>query len=434
MKKGCIGFLFVLLLGVQLFAQNFPNPFRYTEENRMFGGIGMTWIDGQPYTTFTLAPEIAIGKFGAGLYLQFLMDNENNFKLRTDEFKDGVGWLRVFRYVRYGQKYDPFFVRLGMLDLESLGNGFLMWNYTNASNYDKRKIGMILDADLGRFGFESMANSLERLELVGGNLYFRPFRFINPNMVILKNFRVYGTYIMDQRFPSWEVPGETKVLSAFGLGADVILINTPIFKTGLYYDYGKFTDFGHGQAVGANAIFPDFIGVFGLSMKFEKRWLGEQFIANFFGPLYELDRELSPFDYPERSLIYQLQNAPRTEGYFGELAGHIIHRVRLIGSYQRLNGIRGSGILHLEALAPDLFPNMKIKATYDKTGIETFEDFRTLDNRSLVTVLMGYQLNPFLMATVVYRWYWVKEVDEQGLVSYRPVERIEPGIGFSVHF
>jgi hypothetical protein len=315
-----------------------------------------------------------------------------------------------------------------------LGNGFLMWNYTNASNYDQRKWGLALDVDFGYFGFESVVNNLGRLELVGGNLYFRPFRFVNKEAPILKNFRLYGTYVYDDKFPSWEKPDEKKQLSAYGLGADLILIDSPIFRTGIYYDYGKFQDFGHGQATGINLIFPEMIGLFGLSAKFEKRWLGEQFLANFFGPQYELDRELDPFEYPTESGILMLKNAKKNEGYFGQLAGHIINKVRLAGNYQRLNGMKGSGILHLEALAPDLIPKFELSAFYDKRGIETFKDFRTLDNRSLVTIDVGYRLNMFLVISTVYYWSWVQSEDEYGNTIYRPQERIEPRLSFSYRF
>ncbi|OGB60382.1 MAG: hypothetical protein A2Y94_08265 [Caldithrix sp. RBG_13_44_9] len=434
MKNSGFWFLLVIFMVAVLNAQGFRDTYNYPNQSEMMGGLGITWIDDEPYTTLTIAPELALGKVGFGFYLQLLMDNNNNFKLRKDEYQGGAGLLRAVRYVRYGNKFDPFYARAGTLILSSLGNGFLMWNYTNASNYDQRKWGLAFDVDFGKFGFESVVNNLGRLELIGGNLYFRPFRFINKDAPILKNFRLYGTYVYDDKFPSWETQGERTQLSAYGLGADIILLDLPVFRTGVYYDYGKFMDFGYGQAVGINAIFPELIGLFGLSAKFEKRWLEDQFIASFFGPQYELDRELDPFEYPTESGIRLLENATKNEGYFGQLAGHIINKVRLVGNYQRLNGVKGSGVLHMEAMAPDLVPKFELKAFYDKRGIETFEDFRTLDNRSLVAVDVGYRLNMFLVLSTVYYWSWVKVEDENGNIIYRPQERIEPRLSFSYRF
>jgi hypothetical protein len=129
-----------------------------------------------------------------------------------------------------------------------------------------------------------------------------------------------------------------------------------------------------------------------------------------------------------------LQNAEKNEGYFGQLAGHIINKVRLAGNYQRLNGIKGSGIVHLEALAPDLVPKFELAAYYDKRGIETFEDFRTLDNRSLAAAEVGYRINMFMVLSVIYKWSWVEIEDENGDMVYRPQERIEPRLSFSYRF
>ena len=73
----------------------------------------------------------------------------------------------------------------------------------------------------------------------------------------------------------------------------------------------------------------------------------------------------------------------------------MVNRIRLVGNYQALNGIRGSGRLHLEASAPRLVPGFELRAYYDKSGIATFDDARTLDARSIATAEIGYQLNRY---------------------------------------
>lgn len=422
--------IFPLLIGTLtsiVYSQAFQDPFREKDQSTIQGGIGMTWIDNEPYTTFTIAPDIAIGKFGVGIYLQFLMDNQNNFKLRKDEYKDGAGILRAIRYVRYGHKYDPFYARVGMLDRASLANGFFVWNYNNGSNYDKRKIGLVMDVDLGKYGIETLNSNFEELELVGANLYFRPFRFMQNPLPILRNTRVYTTYVYDDNVKNSQPPStSSSVVRAYGFGADIQWLDLPVLKSFVYGDYGKFVDYGSGKAVGISAIVPEFIGVFGVAARFEKRFLGKEFVPNFFGPLYELQRNLGA--------LAQLQNAKKQEGYFGELSGHIVNRILLVGNYQRLNGVKGSGIAHAEASAPNLVPRIELRAYYDKYGIETFEDFRTFDYRSIATGEISYQLNRFMVVSTLYRWYWVEQTDEFGNVQYKPVERVEPRISFVYRF
>ncbi|MFQ5583769.1 MAG: hypothetical protein ACE5GL_04975 [Calditrichia bacterium] len=421
--------VFFLFFSIQaVFAQAFQDPWRYPETNSLMGGVGVTWIDNTSYTTFTIAPDIAFGKIGIGLYLQLLFNNEDNFKLRTDEFKDAPGILRTITYVRYGQKYDPFYARLGMLYNTSLANGFLMWNYNNGSNYDKRKLGLVADFDFGKIGVETVYSNFSKFEIAGGNLYFRPFRFMPAPPLILRNLRLYGTFIHDDNIFTIDSLGNgtTTQLQAYGFGTDLQWLNLPVLKSFLYAEYGKFIDYGSGKTFGISAIVPEFIGLFGVGARFEKRFLNEGFISNFFGPLHELNRNLPVLD--------TLASAPKTEGWFGELSGHVLHRLLLVGNYQSLNGIANSGRLHLEASAPDLIPNVLLRAYYDKSGIETFEDARTLDNRSIATGELGYQIFPLTYLTIVYRWYWVEEQDEFGNISYKPLERIEPRISFSKSF
>lgn len=418
--------LLLVVYSTLIYSQAFQDPFHEPEQNTITGGIGMTWIDDEPYTTFTIAPDFAIGKFGVGIYLQFLMDNKNDFKLRKDEYEDGAGILRAIRYIRYGQKYDPFYARLGTLDRATLANGFLVWNYNNGSNYDKRKIGLVADFDFNKFGIETLNSNFDELEIVGANLYFRPFRFMENPVPILRNIRVYTTYVYDDNVMKIQPSPSTTVLRGYGFGTDIQWLNLPILKSFIYADYGKFVNYGNGKSVGISVIIPEFIGIFGVAARFEKRFLGNEFVPNFFGPLYELNRNLG--------LVDMLASAEKKEGYFGELSGHIINRIRLVGNYQRLNGVKRSGIVHLEASAPNLIPRIELRAYYDKYGIETFEDFRTLDFRSVATGEISYRLNRFFVVSTIYRWYWVEQEDEFGNIQYKPVERIEPRISFSYQF
>jgi hypothetical protein len=403
-------------------AQGFQDPFRYPERNYLDSGLGVTWLDGTPYTTFTLAPDIAIGNFGVGIYLQLLFNNEDNWKLRTIEYEDGPGFLRVFRYIRFGQKYDPYFFLVGTIERATLGHGFLMWNYNNASSYDKRKIGLIADMDFNKFGFEFVWSAIGTSNLRGVNVYLRPLQLFNSDIPILDSFRIYGTFARDSKVNTSAAPDSTDTFTAYSVGADLQWLKIADFHSTIYAEYGKFVDYGDGKALGIDFVFPNFIGIFGLSARFEKRFVGDQFVPNVFGPLYELNRELKFFE--------AIKSVTKTEVYFGELAGHIINRVLLLGSFHKLNEIPNSGVLHLEASVPALIPRIELRGYYDKSGIETFEDARTLDTRSVLTAEASYQLNPFMYLTAIYRWYWLE--DPTGV--FTPVERFEPRVTFRYSF
>jgi hypothetical protein len=88
--------------------------------------------------------------------------------------------------------------------------------------------------------------------------------------------------------------------------------------------------------------------------------------------------------------------------------------------------------LHLEASVPALIPRIELRGYYDKSGIETFEDARTLDTRSVLTAEASYQLNPFMYLTAIYRWYWLEDPNRAGV--FNPVERFEPRVTFRYSF
>ena len=119
MKK--ILLLVMLLFTLQTHAQfdNNLNP----GEGMLDGGVGMSWIDGQPNYTVRLRPELAFGKFGAGLDLNLEF---NSHGLRTENFNTASDYLAIIRYLRWGHKNDPLYIRVGALDMTTLGYGNLV--------------------------------------------------------------------------------------------------------------------------------------------------------------------------------------------------------------------------------------------------------------------------------------------------------------------
>ncbi|MCD4693500.1 MAG: hypothetical protein K8R79_11340 [Calditrichales bacterium] len=413
--------VFTLALVSLLSAQNLED-FAEEPSNTFNGGLGVTWIDGVSYTTFTISPELAFGKFGVGLNIELLFDNANDFKFRKIGWEKGAGAFRMIRYLRWGLKHDPVYIRIGSLQSTTLGHGFIMGYYSNQANYDERKIGLEFDLDFDAFGFETMTSNLGNLEIIGGRLYFRPL--FSSEIPVIKNLEFGATYATDIN------PDNTRDTDdgIFEWGADIGLpiIQTKVFNSTIYADYAKINNYGDGKAVGIKAGLPDLIGLFGLYAKLEKRFLSDQFLPNYYNTLYELERS---FDKK-----IQLETAPKTEGIFGELAGHIAGKIRLIGNYQHANRVKNSGIMHLEAKAMDLVPNVRLIAAYDKSGIETFEDMRTLDVRSVATAEIGYRTYQFIYVSLLYRWNYIAETDENGVTTYKPQERFEPRITFSMDF
>lgn len=166
-------FSVLFLFGFRLHAQGFGENMG---GNQVTVPIGTTIIGGKTYISMRLQPELAFGKVGVGLDVPLLFSTDGKF--RTDEYKGGIGALRVIRYVRYGVKHqDPIYVRVGDITGTSLGYGLIMYNFTNAVSFEKRKIGANVDLNYDmRFGMEAVYSDFNRFSIIGFRPYIRPFK------------------------------------------------------------------------------------------------------------------------------------------------------------------------------------------------------------------------------------------------------------------
>jgi len=400
--------------------------------NVFYGGIGMTTIASETgtdtYINVHLRPEIAFGKLGVGLNINLLFNTATG-ELRKEDWDRPQAWLQQIRYVRWGRKFDPLYVRAGTLDAARIGHGSIVNYYSNATSWDARKFGAEFDLDLGLFGFETMTNNFARAEFLAGRAYVRPFRNSMP-IPIVKNFSIGATYAADVD-PDGRIDSEDGT-TIYGLDVELPVIKNSSFGLYFYYDwaqiYGysymedKSRTFGVGQFAGVAADVGSLFGLAEFHAKFERRWMGREFMPAYFDAFYEVQRYQEGGVHKTDQLIGITEE---TRGWFGEFWGKVLDdRVRVIGMYSLLDDIDDSGALHFELDAPDLVPVLAVHATYDKIGINTIGDVFTLDNKSIARVGAGYKINPFLIMYLDYIWTF--EETTPGSNVFRPQERFEP--------
>ncbi len=303
------------------------------EEDGGFGfGLGMdlgvqTFLDeaGEPETFQRVGfiPDISFGKFGLSLDLSFHVASDPDnadmpFKFRkADWVPEGDTtflelYLPKFNYIRYGEKGEPLFVKLGSIDDGTLGTGFIMGNYSNKLFMPNEKIfGMSFDMDGNLFnfpyvGFESFIGNLAHPDVIGGRLFGRPL--IWSDFPIVKDLEIGFTLAGDidpayreEYFTS--LPG---IYTTTGTGDDLTLDETiePVMIWGidaiqpiLSNDLVSLAAFASmavepvdgatssGVMIGAGGRFISF-----LPYMFQIRYLGENFIPSYFDTTYDLYR------------------------------------------------------------------------------------------------------------------------------------------------
>jgi len=421
------------------------------DTNELDGGIGITWIDNQAYYQISFQPDISIGKFGIGLGLNLLY-NVNTGKIRSEDWDSGYDYARIIRYLRYGYKGDPFYARVGAIDGHTLGHGLIMNYYNNQINYDMRKLGMAFDLDLGTFGFETFTNNLGRLEVVGGRMYLRPL--YKSNIFLFKNMGFGATYVTDLDPDSWKASDDK--VSEWGLDVELPLIKSKFFNLITYFDHAQITDYGSGQSYGFKADVNHMESILDFQFVFERRILGKEFIANYFGPFYEILRSTSlgelmeyyeslggdvagvPEEY--RDVLYEIpvnkqmllpMMTEKRKGWFGAMRFHFLHLITAMGSYQIIDGETNSGLMHLGAALSRSIPFISLEASYDKWGVDNLREATTLDYRSVARFGIGYKIKPYLLLYMDYIWNF-RLNEKTG--RYEPQERFQPRLAFRYNF
>ena len=417
MKKTLILALILAAFFSAGFAQSLPGA-AADSGSSFTGGMGLTMIDGKAYFLLQLTPELRFSKLGVGLDVSLLMNNDG---LRKEEWKPVSKMMRLVRYISWGNRTDKFYTRVGALDATTLGNGFLMSNYSNRVDDLNRKIGMELNLKFPwseaptLFGLQTMISNFDRAEIYGARGFVCPLS--GTGIPIIKGFEIGGTVVTDVD-PDQNSSTNDEV-TAFGADLGLPIINTAILGSRIYYDFGQIKDYGHGNAVGISALvsFPG--NIFTLGAKLEQRFLGKNFIPQYFDRFYEIDRYqlysmtsgsvTTTFGVPKKLMLTGVTEA--RNGTYGEISGSVLGKVRVMGSGYKTRGADSTGIFHAEVSAPDLIPKGDVRAYYDQKKIQSLSDLFAKKENMLVTADVGYQAYWKIWMYLTYQITYEKQED-----------------------
>ena len=202
MKKNMLVLVLVFSFSVS-FAQKAASPSAAKDKGTsgvIAGGVGMSWIKNDkgemvPYYLINLSPEIAFMNFGVGLDLNLYVSSKDQ-SIRWQELQRG----RFIRYLRYGNKGDEIYARVGILDYARLGHGSILYNYRNSPSVDNRRIGTEFDLDFGKFGLETVYGDITDASVLGARGYVRPLQFTPAGKIpVIGGVEVGATYATDIR-------------------------------------------------------------------------------------------------------------------------------------------------------------------------------------------------------------------------------------------
>ena len=424
--------------------------------NAITGAIGPTVIGGETYASLRLQPTFSVGKFGVGLDVPLMVSLEDG-SFRSEEFTDGVGPLRLIRYLRYGrERQDPVYVKVGDLSGATLGFGLLMYQYSNVGSYEKRDWGTEFNLTFNKMvGLEGIYSDFSELSVVGLRPYVRPLQLAGAEIPILKNFEVGGLYATDQSETA--TPGGS-ALAAWGADAGLPISLGPILEIVPYAAYaniadpgtGAFADSvavddrfspGSGASVGVNLSVQLIADLLSLSGKIERRFFGGNFTGSYFDAVYETNKLGFQRGQATTHPFRKIADSGGQDGTFGALYGHLLNRILIGGALQIPDEIsrdpqgrvQNGAFLRLEARAPDLIPKVSAHAVYNRSPIAEVSDAFILDENSTLDLRVGYELRPYLLVGTNYRWTFAR-VEEGGGEEVKATSHVFPFVALQLNF
>jgi len=163
------------------------------------GGVGSVIIGDQTYMRLRLTPELRLGKLGIGLDIDLLFTEDGG--VREEDWDDWQDYVNKFYYVRWSERGDTFFAKLGAFSSYSLGPGLVMNDYCNTLSYPMdRQLGVMLGGKLPVMDMmlEGFTSNITDPTILAGRVTIAPL--FQSGIPLLKDLRLGVTagYDMDQ--------------------------------------------------------------------------------------------------------------------------------------------------------------------------------------------------------------------------------------------
>ena len=402
-------------------------------------------INNKGYGLIAIMPEFAICKIGVGFYLPIIIlsykhflyskkwynHNEWDFKSPSDSLHD---FVIKFMYVRYGQKGDPLYIRIGGLPSVTFGNGFIMNGYSNMIDFPTiRRIGLEFGYIYGNFiGIEAMCADLGRRQIYGARLLAFPFRL--SQIALLSKFQIGATLVTDTK----PINDKTKVIN-WGFDAGMPIITAPLLSMRYFLDWATYSVYA-----------PEYLGKdewvasdnFGFATGFkgklvffvyraEYRYLQDNYIPEYFDYFYEIQREKK-----FRSLIgMYLTSSPDTvNGYLVKMGACLGGAGEIGFVFQEYynDEISNKATVYL-TLAKGVIPYGYGTVSYNKVNVVGLTGNRSLfgnlyDENTILTFDGGIKIMPFVYLKIYYQRTY--EYDETGKLINKETYSTGMSIGF----
>ena len=423
-----------------------PSPGDQSQTGYVEGGIGFAKVSEDFFITVSIGTVLRVKKFGAAFQIPLrirVVDREPSDEgvIREEDWDEVSDWFKIIRFLEYGSKSEPFYIRIGELVAATVGHGTLMSSYYNVMDIDHFQLGMELAVNTVYGGGELVLDNVAFPEVLGGRLYGRPAAFLDQNS-FWNRLAVGVSMFMDINAPTWlleddlgnrmlddtrtlKFDSESTVLLGFDIELEAVRNDTVVWMP--YLDVNYHSDYDPGLHVGFLTHL--FLGDVDLHSRLEYRLLGPHYLPAYFDSFYEIQR----FDYlsrkPKLQWLGEDGNKDKniTHGGYGEITANILQRVFLTVAFEDYQGpYNTSAMIKLQVPA---FEVLKFGAMYAKRNADGFSEIFDLHNAILLGEIK-WQVYSFIHIQASFSRMW--QIQDDG--EYETINDFSVGAGVRFGF
>ncbi len=453
-----ISYIFAIIIvsaiAIPCFAQDINDPRMESERLSWSLNLGTMFLDSQEddsdILSIALATDFSMSDWALGIQLPIFLKTSNfGFPNRAyDEFSDFIQFLKYMRF-GYKGKTEVYF-RIGTLfgETAKIGHGSIISDYYSDIDFDSPQKGLQFDWDFGRWGFESILNSVTERNLLGTRFYLRPLN--KSRQEEYREISIGISFVTDNNAPklmrkdtegnilydsSGNLQFESEIINFIAFDLEIPLINKNSVKISPYFDYIMMHNYGNGFHLGIHNKFniPIFGDILPIDLIFEYRNHKSKFMPVYFDSFYEIERYNYPLTISPSTKLAFVPSTKASDGFYSSFKWGIKELFWIRGSFSLYNNdpqqLKSS--LCFEAATEAYF---ELNLLYAQRQIQQFNDILELAEKSIVLLNVSLPVkigSGSLLIGFMYKRSWRLNSETS---TYSPVDIYMPYISYRMNF
>lgn len=440
-------FYLILLFPLLVSAQEMPFSQRSRTRYSASGAIGKVDVDSTAYYRLRFIQEFNYRKFGIGLDLDFLFDDEYN--LRKKDWDHIGNILDKIYYFRYADISAPFHFHFGGFPELTIGNGLVMNGYSNMYYYpEERNLGLLIGGSPKwplRPSFQAFSSNVAENNILYANARIKPIPDSMYKFVDIFDIGA-GIYADTNQKEGLEDRTDKQMYQSLDVGkkASVAVFSFDYRWQFIKSDkatFGTYAEMAHISGAGTGFILPGFYGDFNnLVVNLEYRASSEGFYPGFFDSRYEKERSVADTLVDGTPYIttkeQQIESFGATYGLMCRINGRIGDRLRAGLGWQNLYGDkldRGKSLWFHIGMDTQYKRLESIAFSYSKTNVAELALGKIAVPNAQMSAQTVFSLNDKRKIFITGQ-YSEKYRDKQGEIKWWKDTKRSVSVGIKVDF